>query len=197
MVMCVCVCVQVEVTRFEELDETFAEVKLKQLVWDSQQDWERYFNEWMTVSSAFTFCKGISVSLTILLLALPWSQIPFDEFQPDTVHAQVTKFVKTVYQLEKGLPPNNVVPKLKKKVEAMKEKMPVIQDLRNPCLKSRHWDLIEDILQHNFDPEKTKTLKMLVDLNVFEYAEAIQEVSGQASSEASLEGILKKARKHS
>ena len=105
----------------------------------------------------------------------------------------MTKFIKAMYQLEKGLPPNNVVPKLKKKVEAMKEKMPVIQDLRNPCLKPRHWDLIEDILQHNFDPEKPKTLKMLIDLDIFEYGEAIQEVSGQASSEASLEGILKKA----
>ena len=64
-------CVQVEVTRFEELDETYAEVKLKQLVWDSQQDWERYFNEWMTVSGAFIVPSGPSYHLAVCVLLIP------------------------------------------------------------------------------------------------------------------------------
>lgn len=38
----------------------------------------------------------------------------------------------------------------------------------------------------------TLTLNLLSDLKVFDHAEALQEVSGQASSEASLEAILKK-----
>jgi len=70
--------------------------------------------------------------------------------------------------------------------------LPVISDLRNPTLKPRHWVVIEDIVQHKFDPETTLTLQLLTDLKVFDHAEAIQEVSGQASSEASLEAILKK-----
>lgn len=36
------------------------------------------------------------------------------------------------------------------------------------------------------------TLGKLIELNAFEHAERIQEISGQASSEASLESILKK-----
>ena len=52
--------------------------------------------------------------------------------------------------------------------------------------------VIEEIIQHKFDPEGTVTLQLLTDLKVFDHAEAIQEVSGQASSEASLESILKK-----
>lgn len=39
------------------------------------------------------------------------------------MNAQVLKYAKTVYQLEKGLPPNGVVPKLKVKVEDMKDKV--------------------------------------------------------------------------
>ena len=102
------------------------------------------------------------------------------------------KFAKSVYQLEKGLPPNLLVPQLKRKVEDMREKMPIIQDLCNPSLKPRHWLLIEEILQHKFESDDSKTLELLVELKAFEYGEEIQEVSGQASSEASLEGILKK-----
>ena len=37
----------------------------------------------------------------------------FEEFQPDSVTAQVTRYVKTVYQIEKGLPSNSVVPAVK------------------------------------------------------------------------------------
>ena len=68
----------------------------------------------------------------------------------------------------------------------------MITDLRNPSLKQRHWNLIEDIINHKFDPEVPVTLQLLTELKVFDKAEAIQEVSGQASSEASLEAILKK-----
>lgn len=70
--------------------------------------------------------------------------------------------------------------------------LPVITDLRNPSLKQRHWNLIEDIISHKFDPEVPVTLQLLTELKAFDHAEAIQEVSGQASSEASLESILKK-----
>ncbi len=65
-------------------------------------------------------------------------------------------------------------------------------DLRNPSLKSRHWSLIEEVIDHKFDPDVPLTLTFLKELQVFNFAEAIQEISGQASSEASLEAILKK-----
>lgn len=37
--------------------------------------------------------------------------------------AQVTKYSKMVYQFEKGLPPNGVVPALKFDVESLKDKV--------------------------------------------------------------------------
>ena len=41
---------QVEVTKFEDLEETYAEVRLKQTLWKSQQDWEADYELWLTVS---------------------------------------------------------------------------------------------------------------------------------------------------
>ena len=73
-------------------------------------------------------------------------------------------------------------------------KVPTITDLRNPALKPRHWNLIEEVIGYTFDPDSPLTLNTLIELNVFDHAEAIQEVSGQASSESSLESILKKVR---
>ena len=40
---------KVEVTRFEDLEETHAEVKLKQSLWESQKEWARDYDTWMMV----------------------------------------------------------------------------------------------------------------------------------------------------
>lgn len=50
-------------------------------------------------------------------------QLPFEDLNPETLSNQVMKYAKTVMQLEKGLPPNSVVPILKDKVEGMRHKV--------------------------------------------------------------------------
>jgi len=42
---------------------------------------------------------------------------------PEEVSGTTLRYNKTVFQLEKGLPPNSVVPKLKQKVDSMKDKV--------------------------------------------------------------------------
>ena len=36
-------------TRFEDLEETHAEVKLKQTLWLTQKEWEEDYKNWMEV----------------------------------------------------------------------------------------------------------------------------------------------------
>ncbi|KAM7079135.1 dynein axonemal heavy chain 6 [Molossus nigricans] len=158
---------KVEVSKFEDLEEVSAEVKLKQLLWDSLSEWDQLQQEWF--------------------------QSKFDFLNPEVLNSQVSKYTKFVNQLEKGLPPNNVVPQLKSKVEKMKEKLPVIIDLRNPTLKPRHWTAIEQTVDATLvDLETPLTLERLSELHVFDFAQEIQDISGQASGEAALETILKK-----
>lgn len=74
----------------------------------------------------------------------------------------------------------------------MRLQLPTIRDLRNPTLKQRHWEVIEEVIAFHFTPEEPMTLGKLVEIDAFQHAEDITEVSGRASSEASLEAILKK-----
>lgn len=71
--------------------------------------------------------------------------------------------------------------------------MPVITYLRNPALKQRHWLKVEIILNYKFQIEEPVTLRLLDDIGVFTVTEELQEISGQASSEAGLEALLRKA----
>ncbi|XP_028414460.1 dynein heavy chain 6, axonemal-like [Dendronephthya gigantea] len=157
---------KVEVTKFEELEETHAELKLKQTLWNSRIEWEVNHEEWMNAI--------------------------FENIDPELLTNHVMKYHKVVLQLEKGLPPNAVVPQLRGKVDNMRHKLPVISDLRNPALKQRHWDAIQQVLEHVFSEEEPLTLGLLEDIDAFDHSESIQEISGQASSEASLETLLKK-----
>ncbi|CAB4027440.1 dynein heavy chain 6, axonemal-like isoform X1, partial [Paramuricea clavata] len=157
---------KVEVTKFEELEETHAELKLKQTLWDSSVEWEVNHEDWMNAI--------------------------FENIDPESLTNQVMKYHKVVLQLEKGLPPNAVVPQLRGKVDKMRHKLPVISDLRNPALKQRHWDTIQQVLEHTFSDEEPLTLGLLENIDAFDHSESIQEISGQASSEASLETLLKK-----
>jgi dynein heavy chain len=100
--------------------------------------------------------------------------------------------VKQVYTLMKSLPTNEVIPALQIKLDRMKEKLPLITDLRNPSLKPRHWERIDTVLGQPLPHDETFTLKLLDELEVWKHKEALQEVSTAASSESALETMLKK-----
>jgi len=42
---------QVEVTRYEELEEAAAELKMKHLLWESLSQWDSTVAEWMQVAT--------------------------------------------------------------------------------------------------------------------------------------------------
>ncbi|XP_072114311.1 dynein axonemal heavy chain 6 isoform X1 [Mobula birostris] len=158
---------KVEITKFDLLEEVHADIKLKILLWKSLNDWDRHTEECL--------------------------QFGFETIDAEQLSSEVNKYSKIVNQLEKGLPQNTVVAKLKDNVDQMRQKLPVITNLRNPFLKHRHWELMENIIGAKLvDVLEPVTLAQLIELNAFEHAEEIQNVSGQASGEAALETILKK-----
>ena len=86
-----------EVTKFDALEETAAEMKLKQLLWSCIDEWDAMIHEWTAAS--------------------------FESLDVEHLTAQTMKYAKAVNQLEKGLPPNGLVPQLKERVESLREKV--------------------------------------------------------------------------
>lgn len=77
---------KVEMTRFEILDHVMNEVKLHILLWDSLTQWDE------TVKT--------------------WYEMEFNQLDVEEISNYVMKNVKSIQQLEKGLPPNEVLPLL-------------------------------------------------------------------------------------
>ncbi|XP_026758308.2 dynein axonemal heavy chain 6 [Galleria mellonella] len=152
--------------RLEQLDEAINDVKLRQLLWKSSKEWNDMFQSWFE---------------------LPFNTLVMDDIQTTTIN-----FGKIFNQLDKGLPPNKIVPKCKETINIIKEKIPVMSYLRTPSLKPRHWVKIEEILHTRITPDMVLTLQTFEELHAFQHAEELMEVAGQASSEAGLEALLKK-----
>ena len=88
---------KVEVTKFDELEEVYGELKLKEMLWNSLNEWDVMLEEEKVRD--------------------------FNKLDHEQLTANVNKYGKNVYQLERGLPPNHLVPILKEKVETLRAKV--------------------------------------------------------------------------
>ncbi|XP_074520194.1 dynein axonemal heavy chain 6 [Halichoeres trimaculatus] len=156
---------KMELTKFVTLEELTTDFRLKQLLWESGEEWDS--------------------------LQEGWKQSTLQHLDLEHLSVQVNKYSKYVNQLEKGLPCNKVVANLKDKVEVTKQWLPVITDLRNPCMKPEHWKSLESVVGTSLNMEEL-TVAEMEGINIFSYSTKIQEVSGQASGEASVENIITK-----
>ncbi|KAK3576323.1 hypothetical protein CHS0354_039732 [Potamilus streckersoni] len=149
-----------------DLSEIERDLTLRRLLWQSQVEWSKLIEEWTATS--------------------------FEALNVEMLQKNVNRFTQTVYMLEKGLPSNEVVPRLKEMVMGFKQGMPVITSLSNPSLRQRHWEQIERLIGKPIGKDKSFTLGNLLEMNIFKHKEKIQDISTTASNEATLEVMLQK-----
>lgn len=96
-----------------------------------------------------------------------------------------------------GLESSEAAQKFKAEVDLMKNTVPIVSSLRDPSLKSRHWEDINSILNgQEIDPESEEfTLKSLIDMNLSqESCEKISEIALRATKEDELEKLFEKVK---
>jgi dynein heavy chain len=62
--------------------------------------------------------------------------------------------------MEKGLPPNKLVPKLRAAVDEYRLLLPVVSALRNKSLKERHWAKVFAAIGTTLPRDETFTLQV-------------------------------------
>lgn len=124
-----------------ELNELEHDIALRQLLWKSINEWDQLVRAW----------------LSKLL----------DEIKVDLIQKDVNRFTQNIYMLEKGLPANELVPRLKEKIMDFKKALPIIIALRNSNLKPRHFNQIKFLIGHDLVTDKEKiTMSVLLNTDV-------------------------------
>lgn len=157
---------RVEMAKLAELKNASDSVRLRTLLWNSIDEWE----------------KKIST----------WEEDNFHNLDVEKMNTFVALNSRYVMQFKQGLPQCELVSLIENEVFSFKQKMSIISTLRNPDLKPNHWITIEKILQTKFPTHQPLTLDIIEEAGAFNMSTELVEVSGQASSEAGLLEMLKK-----
>ena len=83
---------------------------------------------------------------------------------------------------------------LKSRVETFDRTMPLIQDLKNPAIRERHWEQLKDEIQHMFDHTGDSfTLEKIMELSLEQHYATIESISNAASKELIIERVSRES----
>ncbi|KAF8058456.1 DNAH6 [Scenedesmus sp. PABB004] len=144
-----------------ELEALAEDVELKHLLWSAQRDWAAATADWLAA--------------------------PFFELDVLAMQDTVDRLSRQAHRLERGLPPNALVPRLRE--SAM---LGPVMHLHNPQLRERHWAAVADLLGRHVDrsPGAATSVATLLDMQVLDHTERIAAISNEATQEAALEALL-------
>jgi len=103
------------------------------------------------------------------------------------------------FRLKDMANPTRLIIEVLKEIKAFQVHMPLIRIFCNPGLKERHWEEISNVISKNTDlkgfqvrPDKEILLKKLIDLEIYKFADKLEEIADSASKEFNIEKILNK-----
>lgn len=83
----------------------------------------------------------------------------------------------------------HVATEVKTQIEDFRPYIPLIQGLRNPGMRSRHWELLSDELGFQIKPKQTLTFEKCLELGLQNHIDKISKVAEVAGKEYSIEQV--------
>ena len=150
-----------------------------------QKDFERYKNLW---SQCFEFNNSYN----------SWFVDPLIKIDPEALEALVSESHRTFHKACKVFADVEQVRQvgelMKQKVENFKPYVPLIQGLRNPGMRVRHWESLSDKLGFQIAASKDLTFQKCLDRKLDEHIDTIASVAEVAGKEYSIESALDSMR---
>eukprot|EP01135_Chromosphaera_perkinsii_P005558 Nk52_evm107s352 gene=Nk52_evmTU107s352 len=120
-----------------------------------------------------------------------WKSTTFKELDSTKMEEAAQVFQKKSTKLQRQIPDWDVATNLKTKVDQFKRTMPLVQDLKNPAIRDRHWNQLCEEIQKPFDPKADDfNLEKLIELGLDQFVVNINNISAAASKELSMEQAL-------
>eukprot|EP00667_Euglena_gracilis_P000150 EG_transcript_150 len=154
---------------FKELKDCRADLKMLKQVWDLTAHVDAQFVDWMTTV--------------------------FKHVDTDFLLEEVKKLQKQLKTCSPRMKAWDCFKGLETKVKNMATSLPLVQDLRSPAMRDRHWRQLCKLTKQtkNIDPESDSfTLKDLLDLGLHGYVEDVANIVEKATKELGIEKNLKK-----
>ncbi|XP_022110107.1 dynein heavy chain 1, axonemal-like isoform X1 [Acanthaster planci] len=153
--------------------------KLSKLV----RDFEPFKNLWITTSDWLKWHES-------------WMNDPLTTIDAEQCEKQVSESFKTMHKcvkIFKDIPGVQLVAQeIRRWVEEFRPYIPLIQGLRNPGMRSRHWEILSKELGFTVVPKASLTFSKCLEMKLQEHIEKIAKVAEIAGKEYSIEQALDK-----
>ncbi|ESP04959.1 hypothetical protein LOTGIDRAFT_184938 [Lottia gigantea] len=119
-----------------------------------------------------------------------WKVGQFLDLETADMETHSQSLYKKLNKFNKELKDKNweIVETSKNKVDQFKRTMPLIQDLKNKAMRPRHWSKIQTEMGRAFDYKAEDfTLEKIIEYGFDQFAEQINEISGAATKELTIE----------
>ncbi|XP_019911214.2 dynein heavy chain 1, axonemal [Esox lucius] len=125
-----------------------------------------------------------------------WHNDPLSTIDPEQLERNVTDAMKTMHKcvkMFKDIPAcQGVACDIRGKIEVFRPHIPLIQGLRNPGMRGRHWQLLSECIQMNVKPKANLTFSRCLELGLQNHAGEISRVAEVAGKEYAIEQALDK-----
>ncbi|ORY49032.1 hypothetical protein BCR33DRAFT_714104 [Rhizoclosmatium globosum] len=159
-----------EITHYEEVAQLIKDFEPFKSLWLSVSDWSKWKNQWLNGSFLDLNAEEVEKNLT-------------------NAWRVMFKSVKYFKNIPGCLA---VATQVKDEMDEFKPYLPLIQALRNPGMRDRHWDRLSEELNMKIRPDPTFTLNDALKMQLLEKVEIITKVCDVAGKEYSIEAALDK-----
>ncbi|XP_022600673.1 LOW QUALITY PROTEIN: dynein heavy chain 1, axonemal-like [Seriola dumerili] len=125
-----------------------------------------------------------------------WLNDSLSSIDPEQLERNVTDAHKTMHKCIKqfkDIPECQMVATvIRNKIEDFLPYIPLIQGLRNPGMKSRHWEMLSERIQMKVKPKANLTLSRCLELGLQNHVDDIAHVAEVAGKEYTIEQALEK-----
>ncbi|KAJ3049383.1 Dynein heavy chain 7, axonemal [Rhizophlyctis rosea] len=183
-------------TTLATLSETIARINTE----EELLEWEKtpFPKYQQTIELVDPYKKLWETASTFQTEYAKWMNGAFRDLNAEEVDASVGEMFRVMFKLTKTFVeqpvPRKVAESVKNKLEKFKSYQPLINVLRNPGLRERHWEAMAKIVGTSIYPDETTSLTKILDLNLAQYLGQFESISDAASKEFSLQKTLSKMK---
>uniref|UniRef100_A0A8C5KDU7 Dynein axonemal heavy chain 1 n=1 Tax=Jaculus jaculus TaxID=51337 RepID=A0A8C5KDU7_JACJA len=161
------------VTNYDKLSRMVKEFQPYLDLWTTASDWLRWSESWMND---------------------PLSAIDAEQLEKNVIESFKTMH-KCVKQFKDIPACQDVALDIRARIEEFKPYIPLIQGLRNPGMRNRHWEILSNEININVRPKANLTFARCLEMNLQDHIESISKVAEVAGKEYAIEQALDKMEK--
>ncbi|XP_071611851.1 dynein axonemal heavy chain 1 [Heliangelus exortis] len=147
------------------------------------KEFQPYYDLWTTVSDWMEWNES-------------WMNDPLMDIEAEQLEKNITDSFKTMQRCVKQFKDSpaclDLATEFRDKIEEFKLYVPLIQGLRNPGMRDRHWKMISEDMNIDIKLEPGLTLSYCLDMKLLDHIDSITKVAEMAGKEYAIENALNK-----